>query len=632
MITGLGTPAASRSPGRTAIVLVLAAALFATGFGLRLAIDNPNDAIFSIYVLPIVLVGVELGLIPALLAALLAYALFLAWTVVEGVDVDALGYAVRALVFFPIALVVGSMAPRLRAAFEQSRSLAVIVESSDDAIFSHTLGGRILSWNEAAERIFGYSAHEAVRMELSDLAPPGGPDGFALALDRVRKGERAERLDTRAVERRGRRLELALSMSPIFDEGGNLVAAASIASDVTARKRAEGYLRAQHRVVQSLTAIESTSDVGAAILPIVGEAGRWLCGAYWTADDAALRCSELWTSGAVRAEFRAIEEGTEYGIDDAPRAPAWEVGEASPVVPGTAEAAGRGIRTQLWVPIVIGKEILGAFQLFDRRTRERDDDLLVVMGAIASQVGNHLKRHRAEEEVERAKEEFFALVSHELRTPLTSIIGYTGLVAEVEADRLSEEGRRYLEVVNRNAEREMRLVGDLLLLVKIQEGTFNVDLSGRADLERIVEEAVEAARPSADERGITVSAETDSISACQGDPHRIGQVVDNLLSNAIKFTSPGGRVAIRLGSRNGAAAIEVEDTGIGIPSAERDRLFERLYRTSGATAAHVPGLGLGLTIVKAIVEAHGGMVEVSSTEGVGTTFSVQLPLTAARPE
>jgi len=148
------------------------------------------------------------------------------------------------------------------------------------------------------------------------------------------------------------------------------------------------------------------------------------------------------------------------------------------------------------------------------------------------------------------------------------------------------------------------------------------------DLRRIVEQAVETARPAASQRGIELHAHAESALACAGDPQRLGQVVDNLLSNAIKFTPKGGRVAVNLTSSNGVAAIEVTDSGMGIPEDEQQRLFDRLYRAPSAAASAVPGVGLGLTIVKAIVDAHRGRILVESEPGAGATFRVELPVRA----
>jgi signal transduction histidine kinase len=255
------------------------------------------------------------------------------------------------------------------------------------------------------------------------------------------------------------------------------------------------------------------------------------------------------------------------------------------------------------------------------------NDLLARMEERTQEARRSEASRDAAREAERAKDEFFALVSHELRTPLASIIGYTELLEDVDLDRLSDEGRGYLEVVHRNAERQLRLVEDLLLLLRIQRGSFAVEL-GAADLEAIVTHAVDDARVAADRKEISLSIEMEETPTIRGDAHRLGQMIDNLLSNAIKFTPQGGRVTARLRSRNGAATIEVEDSGVGITATEQERIFERAYRASTAKNAKTPGLGLGLTIVDAIVERHGGRIRMESESGVGTTFRVELPLDA----
>jgi signal transduction histidine kinase/CHASE3 domain sensor protein len=230
-----------------------------------------------------------------------------------------------------------------------------------------------------------------------------------------------------------------------------------------------------------------------------------------------------------------------------------------------------------------------------------------------------------ERQAERMKDEFFALVSHELRTPLTSIVGYLELVLDDDVGALHPEHRRHLGVVERNAGRLLRLVGDLLFVAQVEAGKLSLD-PGLVDLGQLVRESVEAARPRAEEASIVLAADVDPVPTCPGDADRIGQVLDNLIVNALKFTDEEGRVTVTLRIRGASAVLEVTDTGLGIPAAEQEHLFDRFFRATSATARAIPGVGLGLTIVKAIVEAHDGQVSVQSEEGTGTSFRVELPL------
>jgi PAS domain S-box-containing protein len=228
-------------------------------------------------------------------------------------------------------------------------------------------------------------------------------------------------------------------------------------------------------------------------------------------------------------------------------------------------------------------------------------------------------------ELDRLKDEFVALVSHELRTPLTSIRGYLELVLDGEAGDVTDEQRQFLAVVERNADRLLALVGDLLFLAQIEAGKLSLDV-GAVDLSAVASESVDAARPLADEKGITLSLAVGPVPLLAGDGARIGQLVDNLVSNAIKFTPEDGRVDVRARARNGTAVIEIRDSGIGIPADEQERLFERFFRSSNAAERQIPGTGLGLAISKAIAEAHGGQIAVTSEVDVGTTFKVSLPI------
>jgi PAS domain S-box-containing protein len=229
-------------------------------------------------------------------------------------------------------------------------------------------------------------------------------------------------------------------------------------------------------------------------------------------------------------------------------------------------------------------------------------------------------------ELDQLKDEFVAVVSHELRTPLTSILGYLELALE-DAEQLDDQHRNFLTVVERNANRLMRLVGDLLFVAQVEAGKLTLE-PRELELEALVAESVEAAGPLAAQRGVALGSETELDGALTGDPARLAQLVDNLISNAIKFTPAGGSVVVRLGRANGSAVLEVEDTGMGISAEEQKQLFERFYRTRSAAEKAIQGTGLGLSIAQAIVHAHGGQIGVRSKEGVGTTFHVELPLHA----
>jgi signal transduction histidine kinase len=258
----------------------------------------------------------------------------------------------------------------------------------------------------------------------------------------------------------------------------------------------------------------------------------------------------------------------------------------------------------------------------------RSQNELGQMSVSFNEMAEALERNwQAAHEAEQVKEEFFALVSHELRTPLSSIVGYVEvLLEETEGEPLTpEERQRFLEIVNRNARRLLRLVGDLLFVARLEAGRLDLH-EADMNLSQAARDSVEAARPQAEGAGIRLVDDISGGVRIHGDADRLGQVMDNLLSNAVKFTPEGGDVGLRLSSDDGRAQIDVWDTGIGIPDAEQARLFERFFRASSATSAAVPGVGLGLSITKAIVESHGGALSFASVEGRGTTFRVELPL------
>ena len=253
-------------------------------------------------------------------------------------------------------------------------------------------------------------------------------------------------------------------------------------------------------------------------------------------------------------------------------------------------------------------------------------------------VGTDMTEARA---AERLKDQFVSLISHELRTPLSSILGYLELVMDDEDQPLTADQRQYLGTVERNAQRLLRLVGDLLFTAQVDAGRFTLQ-PAEVDLAGVVRAAEDTARVTADARGVSVTVEVpDGGLVIRGDALRLGQACDNLVSNAVKFTPGGGQVTLRLragwqddtgtvtespppGARP-VAQLSVSDTGMGIPSGEQGKLFTSFFRASTARRNAVPGVGLGLTITKAITTAHGGSLDVVSAEGAGTTFTMTLP-------
>ena len=228
-------------------------------------------------------------------------------------------------------------------------------------------------------------------------------------------------------------------------------------------------------------------------------------------------------------------------------------------------------------------------------------------------------------ELDRMKDDFVASVSHELRTPLTSIRGYVELLREGDAGELTDEQHQFVAIVERNADRLLRLVGDLLFVAQVEAGEITLE-PGSTDVEELVREAVDAAQPAAAMKGIEIALDLDGLGEVHGDRARLAQVLDNLISNALKFTPPGGHVAVRTSRSADRGVIEVSDSGMGISEEDQSRLFKRFFRTASATDQAIQGTGLGLAIVKAIVEAHDGDITVESVEGEGTVFRVELPL------
>lgn len=230
-----------------------------------------------------------------------------------------------------------------------------------------------------------------------------------------------------------------------------------------------------------------------------------------------------------------------------------------------------------------------------------------------------------QEASERMRQELIATVSHELRTPLTSILGYTEILVDMGEPAVSGQAARLLSIVRRNAERELKLVEDMLTLAVLGGASLSVD-PVPTDVGGLVRNVMAELAPLAATSAVALGREGVGSLWVTGDPERLTTVLRNLITNAVKFSGPGGRVEVHLTVDGEHGVIEVQDQGGGLAADELPHVFAPLYRTPSAVSAQVPGAGLGLPIVKGIVDAHEGEIGVESEPGLGTTVQVRLPL------
>jgi hypothetical protein len=300
-----------------------------------------------------------------------------------------------------------------------------------------------------------------------------------------------------------------------------------------------------------------------------------------------------------------------------------------------------GIKSLCYVPLLMPGKVVGVLHvgtLSHRMFTDDDIELLREAADRAAMAIVHARLFQAEREtaetltrtneelrqLDQMKDMFVSGVSHELRTPLTSMLGYLEILRGGEVGELTAEQQHFLEIVDRNCHRLTDLIDDILFMSRLDSGRFQLERAS-VDLDELVAERVESIRPAADKKRVELRLDGSSGSSqLWADASRITQVVDNLLSNAVKFTPEGGDVFVTVATSGEMTHLEVKDTGVGIPADEATRLFERFFRAS--TAQNIQGTGLGLSIAKAIVEAHDGTIAFHSAVGVGTTFSVDLPL------
>jgi PAS domain S-box-containing protein len=517
--------------------------------------------------------------------------------------------------------------------------LAAIVESSEDAIIGKDLQGTIISWNRGAETLYGYTAEEIVGRPVSVLIPPDHQDDFPLIMERLRRGERIEHYETVRICKDGRRVDVALSVSPIRTADGKIQGASKIARDITPRKRAEAAVRRQTerlRLLWEAAAVLLTADDPDAMLrkvhAMIGpHLGVDAYVSYMTDESgAALRLSSYEGVSPQSAPALArldFGEGV-AGTAAVQRRPVVATHIQQSDDANTRPLKALGIRACVCQPLLVGDRLLGTLSLASRTKDRFDDEEVAFIETICQYVTVACERLRLLNESREAglrKDEFLAMLAHELRNPLAPIRSAVK-VLNFKGSAVPE-ARWSREIIERQVQHLTRLVDDLLDISRITRNKLVLQKS-RIELAEVIAGAAESSRPLIEQCGHELFVALPSRAVyVDGDAVRLSQVVQNLLNNAAKYTERGGRIWLTAERQDDSVVIRVKDTGVGIPRDTLPRLFEMFYQADRSLERAQSGLGVGLALVRRLVEAHGGRVEARS-EGVGkgSEFIIHLPV------
>jgi PAS domain S-box-containing protein len=475
--------------------------------------------------------------------------------------------------------------------------LAAIVASSDDAIISKDLNGVILTWNEGAERMFGYSAEEAIGQPVSIIVPSEKEAEEKEVLDRVRSGEGIHHYDTLRRHRDGRIIEISMAVSPLRDESGTLVGASNVARDVTESRRA------QREAFRLAAIVEFSED--------------------------AIASKD--TNGIVQTWNKAAERMFGFTADEM-------IGQSiTKIIPqdrlSEEDEVLRRIRAGLSIIHFETVRQKKNGELLDISLTvspiKRTDGTVIGASKIARDITDQKRLRRMAEEASRLKDEFLAVLSHELRTPLNTVLGYARMLRRQDAKMNEEFRQRALDALERNAETLTRLVNDVLDTSRIVTGKLRLALEP-CPIQDVIREAIDTVYPTAHAKGVELQAIYEQTAIVLGDRDRLQQVVWNLLSNAVKFTPAGGSVTVYVRRDGPEVSVAVRDTGIGISSEHLPYVFQRFWQAHTGASREFSGLGIGLALARHIVELHGGSISADSDgTGRGATFTITLPAASA---
>lgn len=482
-----------------------------------------------------------------------------------------------------------------------ARILASIVESSDDAIISKTLDGIIQTWNAAAERLFGHTSEEAVGRHISLVIPPDRIAEEDHIIATLKAGTRVDHVETERVRKNGQRIFVSLTVSPIRDDAGTVIGASKIVRDITERRLAESERQKLVTLVESSADFIAICDMDG--VPIfVNRAGLQMIGLDSLEQARTVHVLDFFfpeDRGRVNELFGEVLDKGHAEIDV--RFRHFKTGHA------------------LWMAYKIlrlddarGRPVAIATVSQDVTERRRMEDSLRGLAADLA-------------EADRRKDEFLATLAHELRNPLAPLSNTLEILKRSSGPDASV--RQGLETMERQLEQLVRLVDDLLDLSRITHN--RIELRKRhVDLAAVLRQAVLAAQPLADAARHTIEVNVPSEPIyLHADPVRLTQVFDNLLNNSCKYTPPGGTIRVTVQRDGQSAVATVTDTGIGIPHDKLASIFDMFAQVDRTLEQSQGGLGIGLTLVKRLVEMHGGLVEAQSAgEGQGSAFVVRLPV------
>lgn len=545
-----------------------------------------------------------------------------------------------------------------RAMLRNEAQLTDFFENS--AIGLHWVGsdGTVLRANQAELDMLGYAREEYEGHHLAEFHVDQNAIEDILA--RLQAGEVLQNYEARLRCKDGRLKYVRIDCNAYFEDG-KFIHTRGFTRNITERKRAESRLALQYAVTKIIAESRDVFESVPNIIRAACESLGWAIGALWRLDRKAeaMRCFNIChVNSMATPEFDRLTQSLllKKGVGLPGRI--WELGKpvwinnvsADDNFPRASVAIREGLRGAFGFPIMLGSEVWGVIEFFSPEIREPDEELLRLAAGIGGQIGQFTQRKRAEddradlfrreraaraeaEEANRLKDEFLAALSHELRTPLNAVIGWSRMLG---SGRLDREGAKHaLAVVERNAWAQKKIIEDILDVSRVITGKLQLNLSP-VDLVSVIDAALDAVRPAMEAKEIQIETLIDaSLRMISGDADRLQQVIWNILSNAAKFTPHGGKVEISVSQTATHVHIQVKDTGPGIQPEFLPYVFERFRQADGSTTRTHGGLGLGLAIVRHLVELHGGTIAVENRDdGPGAIFNTQLPLPSGelRPE